>query len=138
MKKSLLITLEFPPGQGGISNYYYNLFNNLPANDIVILTNSEEKLTAQTSYKIYYKKFISASKFIWPKWIFLFFIAKKIIKEEKIEIIHVGHILPIGTVALMIKKYLGIPYLVYTHGMDIMYPQYSERKTRLLKSILKI
>lgn len=137
MRKSLLITLEFPPIQGGVSNYYYNLFNNFPSNDIVILTNSEKKLFSKTQYKIYYKKFISTSKLIWPKWIFLFFIAKKIMKNENIELIHVGHILPVGTVALIIKKCFGIPYLVYTHGMDIIYSQYSKRKKRLLKLILK-
>lgn len=137
MKKSLLITLEFPPIQGGISNYYYNLVNNFPPDDILVLTNNDRKISLSTLYKIYYKKFISSFKFIWPKWIFLFFRAKKIIKKEKIELIQVGHILPIGSVALLIKKYMGIPYLVYTHGMDIIYSQYSKRKKRLVASILK-
>lgn len=137
MKKSLLITLEFPPVQGGISNYYYNLLSNFPPDNIAVLTNNDRKISLGTPYKIYYKKFIYNSQFIWPKWIFLFFIAKKIIKKENIELIHVGHILPIGTVALMIKKYLGIPYLVYTHGMDVIYSQYSKRKKRLVELILK-
>jgi len=137
MKKSLLITLEFPPQTGGVSNYLYNLVKYFPSHEVVILAEKKGGLLSHTNYKIYRKKLLTTFKFIWPKWILLFFTAKKIIKKEEIEYIQVSHILPVGIVALMIKKYLGLPYLVYTHGMDILLPQSSKRKTKLIKSILK-
>lgn len=135
MKKSLLITLEFPPQIGGVGNYLFNIVNYFPTQDIVVLAEKTPTLPPFTNYKVYQKKLLTTFKFIWPKWIFLFFLAKKIIKEESIKYIQVSHALPVGTVALMIKKYLGLPYLVYTHGMDILLPQSSKRKTRLIKSI---
>jgi len=137
MKKSLLITLEFPPQTGGVSNYLFNIVNNFHIQDIIVLSEKTEKNPPSVGYKIYQRKLLTNYKFIWPKWVFLFFTARKIIKKEKIECIQVSHILPVGTVALMIKKYLGLPYLVYTHGMDILLPQSSKRKTKLVKSILK-
>lgn len=135
MKKSLLITLEFPPQIGGVGNYLFNIVNYFPTQDIVVLAEKTPTLPPFTNYKVYQKKLLTTFKFIWPKWIFLFFLAKKIIKKESIKYIQVSHALPVGTVALMIKKYLGLPYLVYTHGMDILLPQSSKRKTRLIKSI---
>lgn len=135
MKKSLLITLEFPPQIGGVGNYLFNIVNYFPTQDIVVLAEKTPTLPPFTNYKVYRKKLLTTFKFIWPKWIFLFFLAKKIIKKESIKYIQVSHALPVGTVALMIKKYLGLPYLVYTHGMDILLPQSSKRKTRLIKSI---
>lgn len=135
MKKSLLITLEFPPQIGGVGNYLFNIVNYFPTQDIVVLAEKTPTLPPFTNYKVYQKKLLTTFKFIWPKWIFLFFLAKKIIKKESIKYIQVSHALPVGTVALMIKKCLGLPYLVYTHGMDILLPQSSKRKTRLIKSI---
>lgn len=135
MKKSLLITLEFPPQIGGVGNYLFNIVNYFPTQDIVVLAEKTPTLPPFTNYKVYRKKLLTTFKFIWPKWIFLFFLAKKIIKKESIKYIQVSHALPVGTVALMIKKCLGLPYLVYTHGMDILLPQSSKRKTRLIKSI---
>ena len=50
--------------------------------------------------------------------------------------IWVGQVLPVGTVAYLIKKFYRIPYFVSTHGMDIMLPQRTLRKEKLMRKIL--
>ena len=44
--------------------------------------------------------------------------------------------MPIGTVAYFIKKFYKVPYFVSTHGMDIIVPQKSLSKEKLMKKIL--
>ncbi|MBU0598372.1 hypothetical protein KKF61_05305, partial [Patescibacteria group bacterium] len=107
MKKTLLISLFFPPQRGGISNSLWNTCINLPQDKIVVLT-KPSKVKPKADFKIYRRKILSNSKFIWPRWICLFWYTKKIIKKEEIEIIQAGQILPIGTVALIFKKLFKI------------------------------
>lgn len=116
IKKILLLTLEFPPLKGGVSRYYSNLvkFSNL---DISVL---------------FWK---NLDKF-WPKW--LPFLLKSIqeIKNRPFNYLFVGQVLPLGYIALFIKIFFKIPYLVFTHGMDILIPQESWWKKIWLKKIL--
>lgn len=120
MRKALLVTLEYPPQIGGVANYYANLVKHLPADKIEVLTNQRHELLAK-------RKFFP--------WIKSFFAIKKIVQEKKIEVILVGQILPLGTVAWLLNKYLKIPYIVFTHAMDVTYPQKYPRKKLLMQKI---
>lgn len=122
MKKSLLATYDYPPDIGGVANYYYNLVQNLPKDKIDVITNKHQELSFALPY------------FAWIK---SFFTLKKIIKQKKIEELLIGQILPLGTTALLLKKIYKIPYLVFTHAMDITFPQQYPRKKWLMKIILK-
>lgn len=134
MKKSLLITLGFPPERGGVQNYYFNLCQNLPSDKIVVLTSLNSAPEVDVDFKIYHRQLLS--KFFWPKWLLLFWQSWVIIKKEKIELIQVGQILPVGTVAWVFKKIFKIPYIVYIHGLDILLAQTNSRKKFLSKLIL--
>lgn len=122
MKKSLLVTLDFPPNIGGVSVYYKNICENLPKNSIFVLapdTAYHEAFDNNVTYTIYRKKMISKTIFLWPKWIPMIRQTKEIIFKEKIERILVGNILPCGSVAYVIKKKMNIPYHVFIHGQDL-------------------
>ena len=110
--KILLITMEYPPDRGGVGNYYFNLVKNLYGHQIEVL-----KADRSSFYK-----------FFWPKWLKLYFKVKQQVKKNKPDLIWVGQVLPIGTVAYLIEKFFKIPYFVSTHGMDIMLPQKNLRK----------
>lgn len=122
MKKTLLITLEYPPQIGGVAHYYKNLVKHLSADKITVLDNQNNQLLSWP---------------LWPKWLSSFRHVYKKIKKEKIEIILVGQILPLGTVALFFKKIFKLPYVVITHAMDVLLPQRYPRKKWLVKQILK-
>lgn len=62
--------------------------------------------------------------------------AIKILKKEKINLIHAHWIIPQGIVALLINKLFKIPYIITTHGGDIFGLQ-SPLLKQLKKSILK-
>jgi phosphatidylinositol alpha-1,6-mannosyltransferase len=133
IKKTLLLTLDFPPQKGGVANYLSNFSKNLPADKIVILTNhhaQSESFDNQQDYKIirknlYYKNF-------WPHWLKTYFIAKKLIKQQKIQQIIISHVLPMGYINLLLNK----PFYVILHGYDILLAQKSFWKKLWLKIIL--
>lgn len=122
MKKALLITLEYPPQIGGVANYYYNLVQNLPPGAMQVLTNQDQALLFK--------------KWFWPRWIKALWSISRIVKKEHIELLVVGQVLPLGTVAYILAYFLKIPYIVMTHAMDITYPQRFPHKKWLLQLIL--
>jgi len=136
MKKSLLITLDFPPKKGGVSHSLYNICKCFPDDKIIVIAPPNQSDTIK-SPKIYRKNILSPIKFIWPKWIFSILLIKKVINKEKIDIIHAGQILPVGTIALILNKVFKIPYCVYIYGMDLVVMRHSIRKMKLIKLILK-
>lgn len=126
MKKALLITLEYPPQVGGVANYYKNLVSQMSQDRIRVLTNDKSEL-------------LSTNKYIWPKWLKGLVNSYRAAKQNEIEHILVGQILPIGTIALVLKIILKIPYTVMTHAMDVTLPygkDGSARKKWLVKKIL--
>lgn len=139
MKKVLLLTLDFPPRLGGVANYLANLSQNLPADKISVLTvrqSGSAEFDQKQGYKIYRENLISQLP-IWPKWLPAIFHTFGVIKKEKPDLILAGQILPLGTVALIIKKLTGLNYFVSCHGMDILLAQKNKRKKWLTNLIIK-
>ncbi|MBU0731467.1 glycosyltransferase family 4 protein [Patescibacteria group bacterium] len=122
MKKTLLITTDFPPTIGGVANYYKNIVDHLPSEKISVMTNDKNKLLTSLP--------------IWPKWLPSFWNIWSTIRKEKIEMLLVGQILPLGTVAWLLHKITKTPYIVMTHAMDVTFPQKYPRKKWLMKKIL--
>ncbi|MDD1463571.1 glycosyltransferase family 4 protein, partial [Dolichospermum sp. ST_sed2] len=139
MLKTLLITSDFPPKIGGVSEYLSNICSRLNPSDIAVLSPIEktsDSFDQSQKYIIYRKKFYSACRFIWPKWIILLYNSINIVRKYEFKQILVGQILPVGTVALIINYFFKIPYIVSTHAMDITILASSNRKTWLAKKIL--
>lgn len=119
----LLFTLEYPPFKGGVAEYYRNLVNNWPESEnIFVLNNNDGKLI---NNKLPILKWLPA---IWR--------LRDEIRKNKIDYVIVGNILPLGTAALLLLKFLKFKYGVILHGTDIAYAQKSWRKKRLTKKIL--
>lgn len=149
LKKSLLITLDFPPRFGGVAGYYYNICKNLPADKIVVLApaekNSEEfdlKQNFPIIRSVKLKQIMSAKSGLLNisskiNWLALTKEIIQIAKNHQIELIQIGQVLPLGTVALMLKRRTGLPFIFYSHGMDILVPQKIARKKIILKKIIK-
>lgn len=116
MKKTLLVTLEYPPDIGGVASYYSNLITQLPQDDITVLTNKNSTLLP------------------WHK---SFYAIKQAIKEGVISTVLIGQILPLGTVVALLSYFYPIQFIVFIHGMDITVPQKYMRKRILLKWILR-
>lgn len=117
MKKTLLVTLEYPPTIGGVGNYYHRLVSHLPKEDVIVLDNARNQLL--------------------NPWLKSFFTIWSYVRKYSIEYIIVGQVLPLGTVVAALSYIMRRPYAVVIHGMDITVPQQYPRKRMLLRWILK-
>src|SRR3989344_2279099 len=152
IKKTLLITLDFPPNFGGVAAYYYHFCRNLPPDKIVVL--APEQIGAKNfdrlnRFPVIRKKILKQFPQTWPKgmagvlklaatikWLSLIKSINQIIKSHQVEQIIAGQVLPIGTLALLNFRRRKMPYLIFAHGLDILLPQKYLRKKTLLKKIL--
>jgi phosphatidyl-myo-inositol dimannoside synthase len=137
MKRTLIISLEYPPIIGGIATYVDQLATSLPKEHILVLApkhkNSQQWDDARP-YKII-RKNLYYPVFVWPRWMRLFFQVRKIVKEYNIEMIHVHHVLPVGYVAFLIQRFYHVPYIIFSHGTDIA-AAYSKRWKRKMASMV--
>ncbi|MBL7058755.1 glycosyltransferase family 4 protein [Patescibacteria group bacterium] len=119
----LMFTLEYPPFHGGIANYYGNLVKYWPkADKMFVLNNNDSKLLSQNI------PFIRV--------MILFFILYKEIKLKKIDHVIVGNVLPLGTVAYLISRFLKVSYSVVLHGTDFSFATRQYRKKKITRTIL--
>jgi len=141
MKKILIITMEFPPQIGGIATYVDQFASALEQDKTVVLApNYKEKdfveeFDKSRKYKIIRRDFLYP-KFIWPRWLKLYFQVRKIVKEEKIELIFINHVLPVGYIGSLIKKFLKVPFIIQSHGTDVTYATRTNWKKKRLRKIM--
>lgn len=139
MQKTLLLTIDFPPQIGGVAEYQKGLLAHLDPEKVVVLANrapASYQFDFEADYKIYRRKMFFKSLLVWPKCLPMLYSAYQLVKKEKIEKIWVGQLLPSGTVALILKRWLGIHYVVNLHGTDILTALSQSHKISLVKKIL--
>lgn len=135
MKKTLIITMEFPPQVGGIATYVSDLAMALPPEDVVVLAPTDKNAQDSYPFKVYRKKLLS--KWFWPHWLSTFFTVWNMIRKKKIELVIIHHILPMGYVAMLVKWLLRRPYLIFSHGTDIAAASRKPWKRIMVKKICK-
>ena len=139
MKKILLATLEFPPTIGGIASYVQQFAGALdPANVIVYAPRQrgDREFDTTQKYSVIRKNPLTLAIF-WPRWIRAAFQFISIIKKQKIEVVLINHILPLGYVAWFAKKRKHTPYIIISHGTDIIYASRSKWKKHWVRKIVQ-
>ena len=139
MKRTLIITLEFPPSVGGIATYVDDLAGALnPAQTIVLapVVPGMAAWDATRKYTIIRKKLLLPS-FLWPRWLALWWHVRKVCKEREVERIIVHHMLPAGYVAMRMKRTMKISFIVFSHGTDFVLGTATPHKTRMTKMVLR-
>ena len=140
MKKTLLITIDFPPMFGGVANYWANLGKHLPGDEFFVLApeySHSLDFDIKQNYLIYRHNLISRSRWVWPKWLPFLYQTWKLVRLEKIKKLIVAQVLPGGTVALILKLLLRVPYVVSIHGLDLAMTQASQRKSMLARLVFR-
>ncbi len=133
MKKEniLLITLEYVPFKGGIARYMEGFVSMFPEDQITILVHDENE---GRNGNVIRKNLLY--KYKYPRWAKALLVARQLIKEEKYTLIVTPHILPLGMVCKLIKKYYDVPYIISLHGKDILLAEKSNRKRKHAIEIL--
>jgi len=136
MKKTLIVTLEYPPQIGGIASYVYNLAAHLPKESVVVCApkiKDDKEFDAKNQWLTVRVKPLFS--FLWPRWLKLFFIVRRIVRREQIEQVFIHHTLPIGYVGLLSKKFFKIPYTIFLHGTDLRLGTKNRWKRKMFQAV---
>ena len=97
MKRLLLLTIDYPPRQGGVARYLFALKTYLG-----------EQMTVVADGLLFVA--------IWPQWLRAF--GPLFSLRKSYDLLLVSHVLPLGLVAWINQRLSRKPYLVFLHGMD--------------------
>ncbi|QQG52876.1 MAG: glycosyltransferase family 4 protein [Candidatus Falkowbacteria bacterium] len=119
--KTLLLTLEFPPFNGGVANYYSNLLKYWPKEEkLEVIHNNQGAL-------------LKKGVFAWRGVIGLILGRQK---DTSFDYLLVGHILPLGTAAYLASRIKPFKYGIVLHGLDFSNSLASPHKRLLTRLIL--
>ena len=121
IKKSLLITSDFPPVPGGESVWFYHIFRQLPADRVVVLAprlpgagdfDLKQRFAVHRTGGVSYGSVLgkTAKSINFLKYLF------KMLQRNDIGLIHCGQAISIGPIGLLAKRLYRIPYFVYFFG----------------------
>ncbi len=148
MKKILILNYEFPPLGGGASPVSYELALKLSETgdfDIDVVTMGYNGLPkyeeVNKNFRIHRVKCLRSKKEIchpWEQLSYLFtawFKCKELVKKNKYDICHTHFIIPTGPLALRLKQKFGLPYIITSHGSDVL--GYNVRFKKLYPLLVK-
>lgn len=120
-KKILLITNDFGPRAGGIETFVIGLLERIPAHQVIVLTSSQEdtKTYDQNWLETFGVQVLrDKSKILLPSWRVTRHV-KKIIAENKIEVVIFGAAAPLAFMSKSLRK-MGVEKIVaLTHGHEV-------------------
>lgn len=127
----LLVTLDYPPDRGGVARYYAELVRQLAPGTVNVLIGQP---TAHPSQLETVRPLLGR---IWPRWLPMLSAIRGEAHRRGTTLLWAGQVLPVGTAAWLLRKLGGLPYVVSTHGMDVLVPQASGLWKRwLLRRVL--
>lgn len=141
-RRRLLITLGFPPAVGGMQRYLYQRCQAVRGNQIIVLapqTAGWREFDAQQPFLIYrWSSFLGQAPVI-KRFLQLtlpLFHALSLYHRQGFDWIECGQPWPFGLIALIFKRWFGTPYLIWSHGNDVLKPQrYPVVRSLLLLSL---
>ncbi len=130
-----LIAENWPPRVGGIENYLTGIASHIQEGSITVFAPSETADSKEDESYVIRKRF--SWKPLWPAWLPLFLSLKKLALTKKPDVIICGKALVEGRIANLLKKSLGIPYVVCTYGMEIATWSTAGRVRQQLETVLQ-
>jgi len=135
----LVITLEYPPFKGGIANYIKNEVDQFRAagEDVWVAAEPLGEKEQEVEHDENLIRVPFFFKWIFPRWLRIFWYLWKDLKSGSYDYLVIHHVLPIGQVAWLIKKFKKIPYVLHIHGLDVSLAKRSWYKRRWLKKVIE-
>ncbi|MFA6427435.1 MAG: glycosyltransferase family 4 protein [Candidatus Magasanikbacteria bacterium] len=139
MKKTLIVTLEYPPQVGGIATYVHEMALALDKDNVVVYApkmKGDKDFDSGVPFKII-RKSPFFPRFLWPRWLRLVFQIWHIVKKEKIEVMLINHVLPVGYVGWILKKIIHVPYVIVSHGTDVLLGTRNAWKIKMMRKVVR-
>ena len=141
-RRALLLANDFPPLSGGIAGYLFGLWGHLPRERTAVLAPKVpgwETFDRSHDLRVYRRRFLWRLPFPLDKLariVLPLAYAGPVLRRERGDILHCGHVLTAGVVGLLLKRRRSLPYAVYAYGADLLDYQKHAALERLLRRVL--
>ncbi|MCF7831366.1 MAG: glycosyltransferase family 4 protein [Candidatus Pacebacteria bacterium] len=132
-KRILVLNYEFPPLGGGASPVSYDIAEKLSQTgdfDIDVVTMGYKGLPQyeeiNKNFRVHRVKCWRSKKELCHPWeqatylVSAWFTCNELLKKKNYDICHCHFIIPTGVLAFLLKKKFGLPYIVTSHGSDVL------------------
>jgi phosphatidylinositol alpha-1,6-mannosyltransferase len=124
LSRGALLTTDFPPVLGGISNYLFHVYRQFDLRRMTLIAPQHPDADQFDSVQAYSAKRFSAAVNVpgvrgaWQVWR-MYGEAEKLVKQNRNLVLHCGHV-NAAIAARKLKQRYGVPYLLWTHALEIM------------------
>lgn len=120
-RKVVLVTGVFPPGIGGMQNYYYNLSKHTKHHITVLASDYKNSASFDRDqpFQIIRGSFMRGEQVDFTSWGRLFRYVRRTLRNEEPDVTVYGYVL-IGFIGLLFRIFGGRRYVISTHGMDML------------------
>ena len=145
MKKTLLLTENFPPKEGGSGRWFWELYSRLPNDKVLIVANdTPEGREFDKTHKLDVVRIelestewgLASTKGLGFYWVTIRKVLK-LIKKHGIEEVHCGRVIPEGVIARALKLLAGARYNCFVHGEDVETAATSREHSLIVKNVCK-
>ena len=145
MKKTLLLTENFPPKEGGSGRWFWELYSRLPNDKVLIVANdTPEGREFDKTHELDIVRIelestewgLASTKGLGFYWETIRKVLK-LVKEHGIEEVHCGIVIPEGVIARALKLLAGARYNCFVHGDDVETAATSREHSLLVKNVCK-
>ncbi|MEC9169922.1 MAG: glycosyltransferase family 4 protein [Pseudomonadota bacterium] len=145
MKKTLLLTENFPPKEGGSGRWFWELYSRLPNDKVLIVANdTPEGREFDKTHELDIVRIelestewgLASTKGLGFYWETIRKVLK-LVKEHGIEEVHCGRVIPEGVIARALKLLAGARYNCFVHGEDVETAATSREHSLLVKNVCR-
>jgi phosphatidylinositol alpha-1,6-mannosyltransferase len=132
--RTLFCTNDFPPRIGGAQSYYWGAIRTLDPSEVTVFAPAHidaEAFDATHPYNVVR----ASTSVLWPTPGMLRQVHELAVRE-KVELIQLGHPLPAGLIGPTLKRWMGLPYIVFLGGAEVTLPGAVPGVNALLRHVL--
>ncbi len=124
MGSGALLTTDFPPIMGGISNYLFEVYRQFDLRKMTLIAPSHAEAEIFDSAQNYSAERFRAGLDVpgirgaWQVWR-MYRAAEKLVKSDRSAVLHCGHV-NAAVATRKLKRRYGTPYLLWTHALEVM------------------
>jgi phosphatidyl-myo-inositol dimannoside synthase len=141
----LVLAQVFPPRRGGSGRWLWDLYRRLPGFRVHVVTattpdGAEFDRTADLAISRIPLDFSSWGVWDWrggPQYAAALVRLRRIVAEQRPDVIHCGKCLPEGLLAASIARWTGIPFVTFVHGEELTLAASSGELRRLTRKVLR-
>ncbi|MCC6442030.1 MAG: glycosyltransferase family 4 protein [Armatimonadetes bacterium] len=121
--RSLLLIHSFAPVIGGVQTLLHEICRHARPGSIEVLSEpvpGDRQFDASQPYSIHRSRMLTRTPWIKPGWLPAFRSAARLCRQRPVSLLQFGVLNEVALTGVLMQAVCGVPYLVYTHGLDIL------------------